>query len=134
MKEKLKSYLLNDQIFYGVLVILMAGLSFNLGQMSVKNTEDNQTNRVHFTEIKTENQPQTASAATANLETTPVAKVINESNINKTGVVASKNGTRYYLSTCSGAKRIKPENLITFPTVEAAKAAGYTKAMNCSGL
>lgn len=48
--------------------------------------------------------------------------------------VASKNGTRYYLPTCSGAKRIKEENKIWFKTAAEAQARGLTPAVNCPGL
>lgn len=48
--------------------------------------------------------------------------------------VASKNGTKYYLPSCSGAKRIKEENKIWFATIEDAKASGKTAATNCKGL
>lgn len=48
--------------------------------------------------------------------------------------VASKAGAKYYLSTCSGAKNIKEENKIWFPTAAAAKSAGYAPAANCPGL
>ena len=48
--------------------------------------------------------------------------------------VASKNGTKYYLATCSGAKRIKDENKIWFASVEDAKASGRTPASNCKGI
>lgn len=49
-------------------------------------------------------------------------------------VVASKNGTRYYFPTCSGASRIKEENKVTFASIALAQAAGYTAASNCEGL
>ena len=53
----------------------------------------------------------------------------------KQGVyVASKNGTKYYLPTCSGAKRISDANKVWFNTVAAAVAAGYAPAANCAGL
>ena len=48
--------------------------------------------------------------------------------------VASKNGTKYYLSTCSGAKRIKDENKIWFASVDDAKASGRTPSSTCKGL
>lgn len=48
--------------------------------------------------------------------------------------VASKNGTRYYLPSCAGVKRIKEENKIWFATVEAARARGLAPAANCPGL
>jgi hypothetical protein len=48
--------------------------------------------------------------------------------------VASKNGTKYYLPTCGGAKRINEENKIWFPTQEAAQSSGFEPAANCPGL
>src|SRR3989338_1625302 len=49
-------------------------------------------------------------------------------------IVASKNGTAYHLTTCSGAKQIKVENRIYFMSAEEAKRAGYRPAANCPGL
>jgi hypothetical protein len=49
-------------------------------------------------------------------------------------IIASKTGKKYYASTCGGAKRIKPENTVTFPSREAAETRGYTPAANCSDL
>jgi hypothetical protein len=49
-------------------------------------------------------------------------------------VVASKNGTKYYLPWCGGAKNISAANLVTFPSAAAAQAAGYSPAANCKGL
>ncbi len=46
--------------------------------------------------------------------------------------VASKNGTKYYAPGCPGAARIKAENQVWFGTPEAAEAAGYTLAANCT--
>ena len=48
--------------------------------------------------------------------------------------VASKNGTKYYLPTCSGAARIKPMNQIWFATVADAKLADYTPSATCPQL
>lgn len=45
--------------------------------------------------------------------------------------VASKNGTKYYPVDCGGAKRIGDKNKIWFPTEEAARLAGYSRAANC---
>ena len=49
-------------------------------------------------------------------------------------VVASKNGTKYHLPSCPGAKQISSANLITFSSIAAALAAGYAPASNCPGL
>lgn len=53
---------------------------------------------------------------------------------NEKKVLASRNGTTYYYAWCSGAKRIKEENKIWFPTKEDAKKAGLKPADNCPGV
>jgi hypothetical protein len=42
--------------------------------------------------------------------------------------VASSRGQKYYLSTCSAARRLSPANRIYFKTEEDAQEAGYTKS------
>ena len=49
-------------------------------------------------------------------------------------VVASKNGTKYYLPGCTGADRISEANKVWFSSDAAAIKAGYTLAANCKGL
>lgn len=49
-------------------------------------------------------------------------------------VVASKNGTKYYLPECAGADRISVANKVWFASVVAAVAAGYAPAANCKGI
>jgi hypothetical protein len=49
------------------------------------------------------------------------------------GVFASKTGTLYYRSGCSGADRVKESNKIWFTTASAAVAAGYSAARGCEG-
>ncbi|MBU6388525.1 hypothetical protein KGQ72_01445 [Patescibacteria group bacterium] len=48
-------------------------------------------------------------------------------------IVASKNGTKYYLPGCAGANRISDANKIWFASVSAAQEAGYAPAANCAG-
>ncbi len=133
MKEKLKSWLLNDQIFYGLIVIFVAITSFALGRLSIEKAEKTPKSAVQIIEPIT----LTATAPLANpAQTTNKPPIlINSTKTNpENQFVASKNGERYYLKNCSGAKRIKPENLVSFESRELAEAAGYTKATNCSGL
>jgi len=42
--------------------------------------------------------------------------------------VASSRGQKYYLSTCSAARRLSPANRIYFKTEETAREAGYTRS------
>lgn len=120
MKEKFKSFLNNDQYFYGLLLILVSFSSFFLGQKSVsENTlKDNNSALVTVStqsliDIKTYN---------------------NSSSSSGIKVVASKSGSKYHLESCPGARTIKAENLIVFNSEVEAKAAGYTPAVNCPGL
>ncbi len=48
--------------------------------------------------------------------------------------VASKNGSKYYLVSCSSANRIKAENKVYFGSAQQAAAAGYEPAANCPGI
>lgn len=47
-------------------------------------------------------------------------------------VFASRNSNKYHFPWCSGTKNIKPENMIVFENENAAIAAGYILAGNCS--
>lgn len=46
-------------------------------------------------------------------------------------VVASKAGTRYHYEDCPGVATIQEANLIRFTSADLAQAAGYTLASNC---
>ncbi len=126
MREKLKFYLGNDQLFYGSLVIFVGLISFGLGRLSVS------TGQVELT-------PVVAFTKTLPMETTVVAErqAVGPTRIVESAggeLVASKSGTKYHRVDCPGAKQIKPANIITFSTAAAALAAGYTPAANCPGL
>lgn len=45
--------------------------------------------------------------------------------------VASRNGTRYYPTSCSGANRIHEVNKVWFETEQEAQNAGFTRATTC---
>ncbi len=65
---------------------------------------------------------------------TSVIKTTNAHTVKNERVVGSKNGSKYYLSSCSGAKRIHKENEIWFSSVALAQAKGYTPAIRCFGI
>ena len=98
-------------------IIFFTGLSgFGLGRLSV--------------DIK-QNQPLSVIQPMSQ-ESSKVSPP-NSDKIDKR-VMASRNGTTYYYPWCSGAKRIKEENIIWFATKEAALSAGLKASANCSGL
>jgi hypothetical protein len=130
MLEKLKSGLANDTIFYSVLLVLVAVASFGLGRQSA--TSDSQSEKPL---ISTSNlSPAAVIEAVSPASTTKANPDPTSPVVKPTAVVGSKSGTKYHLPDCSGAKRIKPENLISFKSIAAAEAAGYSAAANCPGL
>lgn len=108
------------ELFLGSCVVLIAIISYNLGQVS----------SLKKTPIKVEQ-------VTAN-----VYKAVNPESVNSnsksqlqkldTRVVVSKNSDKYHYSWCSGAKRIKPGNQIWFNSAEEAESRGYVLAGNCN--
>ncbi len=132
--EKLKSFIADDGFYMAALLILVSLASFGLGRQSIIETEpvkaiENKSSVILSESVKT----------APNLAPTPIENIPEEESVTGAAevdgeVVASKSGTKYHLPTCSGAKTIKPENLITFTSREEAEASGYTPAANCKGL
>lgn len=114
--------------FLGLLIIVVAVGSFFLGRLSMNNTTQQISERSQSAQVGAdrvpvvENQKVEGGGDTVSSETS------------EKGYVASKNGTKYHLPWCSGAKRIKEENKVWFATKEEAEAAGYTPAANCKGI
>ena len=74
-----------------------------------------------------ENSAPTASTTAPTASAQPVKTKSMLAQIG--GLVASKNGETYYLTTCKN--NIKEENKIYFQTEEDAKKAGFRQAKNC---
>lgn len=70
------------------------------------------------------------AAKTAGSQTAAAAAALPSNG----AVVASKTGNVYYLPSCSGAARIKPENKVTYATRFEAEAKGLTPSKTCKGL
>lgn len=126
MYQKLKSLILDDAAFGAILVILVGIGSFGLGRLSVQEN------------VTTVNEAAVASTFRP-VETprvVPESVIVPDVDVAPVGVtvVASRSGTKYHLPDCPGAKQMKPENRIEFPSSAAAEAAGYTPAANCPGL
>ncbi len=134
MTEKLKSWLGNDQLFYGLLLILVGLGSFALGRLSVLPRQENAAPKVDFTEAKTWSTVAGDLVMPGSSQSIDMEAIGQELNNSDLTVVASRSGTKYHLLNCVGAKQIKPENLVTFSTREEAEKAGYTPAINCPGL
>jgi hypothetical protein len=119
--EFLKTYLKffhdkKEQILLSVVIIFVALSSFALGRYSTGNQSDAQAD----TSIT-----QKGNYASKNTQT-------NTSPQTSGSFVASKSGTKYYLSTCSGVSKISDKNKVYFKTESEAQLAGYSRASNCS--
>lgn len=116
--QKIKTH--QDELWLILAAMLGLGLALGLWQW--------QANRRPPEPLRIENVPEEGTSLT--LATSPST----QAHTSQQKFVASKNGTRYYLPTCSGVKRIKEENKIWFATADEARARGLTPAINCPGL
>lgn len=122
---------LSDDIFLGIIIILVAFGSFGLGRLS--KIEGSKT------PIRIENAaefPQDdASTETTKSVSGQSASIISSLPDQGSGqFVGSKSGTKYYLPWCSGVKRITDANKIYFASKSDAEARGYTPSSTCKGL
>lgn len=116
MLEKLKSFLLNDSIFFAVLLILVAVSSFLLGRFSISGQLPVVSNE---------------SPGLVVLASSTEIAAVSETNYQ---LVASKSGAKYHLLSCPGASQIKESNKIFFASRADAEAAGFQPAANCPDL
>ena len=139
MFNKFKSILSDDTVFYAVLIILIAFSSFGLGRASVTAAIPQNKPKIGLEQQKANSVQamQTQATNTAANETKDQTSKGIEGSTATNGpqtYVASKNGTKYHLLYCPGAKQIKEANKIYFSTKEEAQKAGYTPASNCKGI
>jgi hypothetical protein len=120
IQERAKGMLAGDIVLFALFILFM-GVSFWLGYLA---GEGRGGSDVVITE----------GALPAAIEAGSAASISSKPSLSAAGdghVVASKNGTRYYYPWCGGVGRIKPENLVSFPSPEAAELAGLTLASGC---
>ena len=117
-----------DDLFLGLIIILVAFGSFGLGRLS--KIEGSKV------PIRIENTPEITTEAFSGKVPADTVKASTAltSSTSREGLVASKNGTKYYYPWCSGVSRISPANLIHFATKAEAEARGYTASATCKGL
>ena len=122
---------LSDDLFLGLILILVACGSFGLGRLSKIEGSKAPIRIENGIEFPEGAPSTTTQAASKNME----ASVIESASSQESGqFVASKSGTKYHYPWCSGAKTISPANKIYFNTKAEAEARGYTPASNCKGL
>jgi hypothetical protein len=144
LKGKLER-LLETKYFWIIVIILVAITSFCFGRISKIQSQRepvrvvSETNLPNPLYIKEGTGPKTnslfdQSAAVIKSQSSDGTQTQPSPKATAGAVVGSKNGTKYHLPTCPGAKQISEKNKITFNSIEEAKAKGYTPASNCKGL
>lgn len=119
---------LSSRYFWASVLVLSLIISFFLGRFSVESKKE--TVKI----INNEKLDQGASVISNTDLVNSVDNIVLPKSEKSQSVVASKNGTKYHYPWCTGAKQITPQNLLTFDSIEEARAKGYTPALNCKGL
>ena len=130
----LKDFIESDngkKLATSLIILLVAFSSFGLGRLS-KITENSDNFSVlyppNYNDMMTANVSKSFNlGAKKGSEQSPIPGL---ENAGKT-ILASKNGSKYYFTTCSGANRIKETNRIWFNSEDEAKSRGLTKSATC---
>ena len=137
MHEKLKSLLADDTLYIAFLLILVGIGSFGLGRLSMSESRQKTMETAPNVQLLASSSIITPKISTSSTDgSVNGAVVVTASETPRPAVdgpyVASKSGSKYYLITCAGVKRIKDANKVFFTTKQEAVAAGYTPATGCS--
>ncbi len=118
--QKIKSFARTQEFEdrYIIFLIIISGFTgFLLGRMSTKSPI------MPLVEVKGE----ILGESTPRTVETAEKEVVDRQR----PFLASKNGTKYYPSDCSGANKILTENRIWFETEEDAVIGGYERSLTC---
>lgn len=117
-------------------IVLASSMSFGLGYLTGRGSGAGEPGFwiENVAATSTRSLPAAAAAAKVRAPSIPIAAPGAALVPAEGKYLASKNGSRYYLPSCSGAKRIKEENRVWFSSAEDAQATGRTPASNCPGL
>ncbi len=119
---------IRGDIYIVIIIILVGTASYGLGKIS-----SYEKNKVPISVLKTKEYMYSTVSESASSTETKSQNFETASNASRV-VVASKSGTKYYYSWCTGVSRIKEENKVWFNSIEEARSAGLTPASNCMGL
>lgn len=111
-----------------ILIIVIASIFFALGRLSA--LEERKTP----IKITYPNSSQTGAIVNT-ITQNSISDETTSGAVSASGeVIGSKSGKKYYFPWCGTVKMIKPENQVKFASIEEARAAGYSPALNCKGL
>jgi hypothetical protein len=118
----------------GAIIALTASLFFGLGLVAAKENPA-PGDSLWIEQLPPEEQGRAVATTSAEMLPSGGGPAAAAATIPVTGTyMASKSGSKYYLPSCSGAKRIKEENEVWFKTKEEAEKAGYGPAAGCKGI
>ena len=126
-----KLNIIPDDLFLGLVIVLVAFGSFGLGRLSkIEGAK---------TPIRIENAPEVTADTFKPLDgakkvSNNIAQTANIIGATTGQLVASKSGKKYYYPWCTGVQKIKEENRIYFASKTEAEARGYTPSATCKGL
>jgi cell division protein FtsL len=126
---KFKDFTQKTDVLLSVLIVVVALMSFTLGRISVR-----ESNIVSENSTQISNVVQSYTLQEKDESKEEISEESDPLRLENAMYVASKNGTKYHLPWCGGAKQIKEENKVFFKTKEEAEKAGYTPASNCKGI
>ncbi|MEK7646919.1 MAG: hypothetical protein AAB378_00915 [Patescibacteria group bacterium] len=120
--NKFKSVLAEhkNDLFTAAAIILIAIIGFGLGRLSAIYERKTPITVEYLDKTDVTNA---ATAQNGNDKTNHAT--------DSAGIVASKNGSKYYMTDCPAASRIKAENRIQFNSTKEAEEAGYTASVMC---
>jgi len=127
-RERCQLCLVDDQTFTLIVILLVAVTSFGLGRWSALESMQAVNERPILVPTPVAVEP-AAMASEGSGRPTPLVPADPEPT---DSFVASVNGAKYHARNCPGAKQISEQNRIYFKTEQAARAAGYTRAANCT--
>ncbi len=121
---------LSDDLFLGLIIVLVAFGSFGLGRLSKIEDAKTLIQIENVLEITTETLTKPIKTGEGQIATPPPAM----SSTSESTLVGSKTGKKYHYTWCSGAQRIAEANRVYFSSKADAETRGYTPAANCKGL
>lgn len=134
--EKIKGFMklraprlrtLPDDLFLGLIIVLVAFGAFGLGRLSKIEGAKAPVRIENVPEITADTFSSKVPADTQN------APAVN-TNGNEGQLVGSKSGTKYYHPWCAGVQKIAETNRIYFASKAEAESRGYAPSATCKGL
>ncbi len=127
----------SKEVMLVITIVMFGSLSFGLGRLSKTYENKPQVSIITPKNMVEKITVEKIALSGDKLVANPISATknnIKEEESKEGIVVASKTGKKYHLPWCSGAKTISDNNKIWFNSIDEAKKAGYTPALNCKGL